>query len=94
MESLGERQLLNGYLSAAGVGGILGALVHDLYMNPCDVVKQRLQFKGSPYVNMSYPRIISDIYRAEGIRAFYLSFPLQLMTNCEFMTNITLNNFK
>jgi len=84
MESLGERQLLNGYLSAAGVGGIVGALAHDLWMNPCDVVKQRLQVKGSPYVDMSYPRIISDIYRAEGLRAFYLSFPVQLMTNLPF----------
>ena len=72
---------MNGYLNASAVGGGVGAIAHDLWMNPCDVVKQRLQVKGSPYVNMSYASIVSNIYRNEGFRAFYLSFPTQMASN-------------
>lgn len=75
---------MNGYLNASAVGGGVGAIAHDLWMNPCDVVKQRLQVKGSPYVNMSYASIVSNIYRNEGFRAFYLSFPTQMASNVPF----------
>ena len=79
-----KRKILAGYNVSAGVAGAIGAIAHDAWMNPCDVVKQRLQVKGSPYVGMSYPSIISQIYRSEGIRAFYLSFPTQMATNGKY----------
>lgn len=66
---------------ASNLGGAIGAFFHDIWMNPCEVVKQRLQMKNSPYFNQSYSRIISQIYRTEGFSAFYLSFPTQLFMN-------------
>ena len=65
----------------ANIGGALGAFCHDLWMNPCEVLKQRLQMKNSPYINQSYARIANSIYRQEGLRAFYLSFGTQLSMN-------------
>ena len=65
----------------ANIGGALGAFFHDLWMNPCEVLKQRLQMKNSPYINQSYARIANSIYRQEGLRAFYLSFGTQLSMN-------------
>ena len=65
----------------ANIGGALGAFFHDLWMNPCEVLKQRLQMKNSPYINQSYGRIANSIYRQEGLRAFYLSFGTQLSMN-------------
>ena len=66
---------------SSNIGGAFGAFFHDIWMNPCDVVKQRLQMKNSPYLNMSYSRIVSQIARTEGFSAFYLSFPTQLVMN-------------
>ena len=70
----------------SGLGGAIGSVAHDLWMNPCDVVKQRLQLKGSPYKNMSYGTIIRSIYRTEGVKAFYLSFPTQIAINGMWIT--------
>ena len=64
----------------------MGAVAHDIWINPCDVVKQRLQVKGSPYINKTYPSIVREIYKNEGFRAFYLSFPTQVAINGEFIT--------
>ena len=74
----------NGWISAAGFGGAVGAIAHDLVMNPCDTVKQRLQVRGSPYVNIPYNQIVRQIYQNEGLKAFYLSFTTQLMMNIPF----------
>lgn len=73
---------------ASNIGGAFGAFFHDIWMNPCDVVKQRLQMKNSPYLNMSYSRIVSQIARTEGFSAFYLSFPTQLVMNRKNLCNI------
>ena len=76
----------------ANIGGALGAFFHDLWMNPCEVLKQRLQMKNSPYINQSYARIANSIYRQEGLRAFYLSFGTQLsMNGMDFNTKIKSN---
>lgn len=69
---------------ASNLGGACGAFFHDIWMNPCEVVKQRLQMKNSPYFNQSYGHIVSQIYRTEGVQAFYLSFPTQLSMNVPF----------
>lgn len=69
---------------ASSVGGAVGALTHDLWLNPCDVVKQRLQMKNTPYYNYTYGQIVRHIYHTEGVRAFYLSFMTQLYSNVPF----------
>ena len=68
-------------------------------MNPCEVLKQRLQMKNSPYINQSYARIANSIYRQEGLRAFYLSFGTQLSMNGmdfnkKIKTNASQNDIK
>ena len=66
---------------ASSVGGAVGSICHDLWMNPADVVKQRLQLQGSPYISQSYSSIVRSIYQTEGLFAFYVSFPTQILMN-------------
>jgi len=69
---------------ASSVGGAVGSICHDLWMNPADVVKQRLQLQGSPYISQSYSSIVRSIYQTEGLFAFYVSFPTQILMNVPF----------
>jgi hypothetical protein len=69
---------------ASNLGGAAGSIFHDIWMNPCEVVKQRLQMKNSPYSSQNYSQIIKQIHRTEGIKAFYLSFPTQLFMNAMY----------
>eukprot|EP01040_Poterioochromonas_malhamensis_P005812 gene5812-6252_t len=61
----------------AALCGAAAATAHDLFMNPFDVIKQRMQLG---YYRSAFhcARVIA---RSEGISAFYLSFPTTLMTN-------------
>lgn len=61
--------------------GALATIAHDGFNTPFDVVKQRMQ------INTQYRGIYdcaSSVYRAEGINAFYISFPTTLMMNVPF----------
>lgn len=48
-------------------------------MNPADVIKQRLQIYNSPYKSIT--ACARDIYRREGLKAFYRSYTTQLTMN-------------
>ncbi|KAK3825145.1 MAG: mitochondrial carrier domain-containing protein [Benniella sp.] len=61
---------------AAAASGACGAIAHDALMNPFDVIKQRMQVHGSVY--RSILECASKVYRAEGLRAFYISYPTTL----------------
>jgi len=63
----------------AGVGATLG---HDAVMNPIEVIKQRMQMIRSPYRNSV--ECMRQVYKAEGVRAFYRSFPTQITMNIPF----------
>lgn len=68
-------------LSQGGAGAI-SSLLHDGFMNPIDVIKQRLQMYNSPYrgaINCA-----RTVYRKEGIKAFYRSYTTQLSMNVPF----------
>ncbi|KAJ3262093.1 Fe(2+) transporter [Boothiomyces macroporosus] len=68
------------HLVHAGAGA-LATIAHDGFNTPFDVVKQRMQ------INTQYRGIYdcaSSVYRAEGINAFYISFPTTLMMNVPF----------
>lgn len=65
-----------------GAAGAIASVVHDGFMNPIDVVKQRLQMYGSPYRNAFH--CIRTVCRNEGIRAFYRSYTTQLSMNVPF----------
>lgn len=54
----------------------------DAFLNPFDVVKQRMQIIGSPYRNIF--DCASSIFRNEGIKAFYISYPATLSMTVPF----------
>lgn len=66
----------------ASLSGITATIVHDGFMNPFDVVKQRLQMYGSPYSGVR--DAVQSSYAKEGIRAFYRSYGIQLCMNIPY----------
>lgn len=67
---------------AYGLAGVCATILHDLIMNPADVVKQRMQMLYSPYG--SSLECARCIYRTEGMRAFYRSYTTQLASNVPY----------
>ncbi|KAI9293821.1 mitochondrial carrier [Neoconidiobolus thromboides FSU 785] len=62
--------------------GACATIVSDAFMNPFDVIKQRMQVHGS-----SYKSIIAcskDMLKKEGLRAFYISYPTTLTMTVPF----------
>lgn len=51
-------------------------------MNPFDVIKQRMQLHGSTY--RSITQCASSVFRNEGMRAFYVSYPTTLAMTVPF----------
>lgn len=69
---------------AFGASGCIATLIHDGFMNPAEVVKQRMQMTNSPY--KSALRCAISIYRTEGFKAFYRSYTTQLTMNVPFQS--------
>lgn len=69
---------------AYGAAGCIATLLHDAIMNPAEVVKQRVQMYNSPYKSVF--DCIVQVYRSEGIRAFYRSYTTQLTMNIPFQS--------
>ncbi|CAD5209604.1 unnamed protein product [Bursaphelenchus okinawaensis] len=67
---------------AYGAAGACATVLHDLVMNPAEVVKQRMQMHCSPYGGSL--ECARCIYRTEGISAFYRSYSTQLIMNIPF----------
>ncbi|XP_014673815.1 PREDICTED: mitoferrin-1-like [Priapulus caudatus] len=65
-----------------GLAGATATIFHDAIMNPAEVVKQRMQVYGSPYCTVS--SCVKDVMWREGPRAFYRSYPTQLVMNIPF----------
>jgi len=53
-------------------------------MNPFDVIKQRMQVHGSVYTNVM--DCARKVYAAEGMRAFYISYPTTLTMTIPFQS--------
>ncbi|KAI7898211.1 mitochondrial carrier protein [Cokeromyces recurvatus] len=64
--------------------GACATLAHDTVMNPFDVVKQRMQLRESTY--KSIRECARDVYRKEGLVAFYISLPATLFMSLPFQT--------
>ncbi|CAG9861141.1 unnamed protein product [Phyllotreta striolata] len=69
---------------AFGASGCIATLIHDGFMNPAEVVKQRMQMTNSPYT--SALRCAVSIYQKEGFKAFYRSYTTQLTMNVPFQS--------
>ncbi|KAF8926165.1 putative MRS4-protein of the mitochondrial carrier family [Dissophora ornata] len=72
------------HLVAAAAAGACATIAHDALMNPFDVIKQRMQVHGSVY--RSVVECASKVYRAEGLRAFYISYPTTLTMTIPFQS--------
>eukprot|EP00128_Syssomonas_multiformis_P006510 Colp12_sorted_trinity150504_noHs@5788 len=67
-----------------GAAGVMATLVHDGFMNPFEVVKQRMQMENSQFT--SAWKCFKSIYAAEGIKAFYRSYTTQLGMNVPYQS--------
>jgi solute carrier family 25 iron transporter 28/37 len=72
----------HGNTLAYGASGVFATMIHDLVMNPAEVVKQRMQMSYSPYGGSL--ECAKCIYKVEGITAFYRSYTTQLLMNIPF----------
>ncbi|GBL86410.1 Mitoferrin-1 [Araneus ventricosus] len=61
---------------AQSVAGAIAVTLHNIVMNPADVVKQRMQVYASPY--SSSLNCLKTVVRREGVGALYRSLPTQL----------------
>lgn len=67
---------------AAASSGACATIASDAFMNPFDVVKQRMQVHGSTY--RSIAECATKVFRNEGLRAFYVSYPTTLTMTVPF----------
>ncbi|PWN41931.1 putative MRS4-protein of the mitochondrial carrier family [Ceraceosorus guamensis] len=68
--------------ASTAFAGASATIASDAFMNPFDVVKQRMQMHGSTY--RSVLTCASDVYKREGLRAFYVSYPTTLAMTVPF----------
>jgi solute carrier family 25 iron transporter 28/37 len=64
----------------AALCGAIATTSHDFFMNPFDMIKQRMQL--GYYRSISH--CISTIAKNEGILSFYVSFPTTLLMNIPY----------
>ncbi|EHA50033.1 hypothetical protein MCOR27_007171 [Pyricularia oryzae] len=69
---------------AAVTSGACATIASDALMNPFDVIKQRMQMKGSSKIYRSMPDCARTVYRNEGLAAFYVSYPTTLSMTVPF----------
>ncbi|KAF2129947.1 asparaginyl-tRNA synthetase [Dothidotthia symphoricarpi CBS 119687] len=67
---------------AAAASGAAATISSDALMNPFDVIKQRMQLHGSIY--KSVPHCAREVFRTEGLAAFYVSYPTTLCMTVPF----------
>ncbi|KAF2121724.1 mitochondrial carrier domain-containing protein [Lophiotrema nucula] len=67
---------------AAAASGASATIASDALMNPFDVIKQRMQLHGSIY--KSVPQCARQVFRTEGLSAFYVSYPTTLCMTVPF----------
>ncbi|ODV90914.1 hypothetical protein CANCADRAFT_2632 [Tortispora caseinolytica NRRL Y-17796] len=71
------------FMLATAAAGSCATIACDAIMNPFDVVKQRMQVSAGA----NYSSIFScaaDVYRREGLSAFYISYPTTLTMSIPF----------
>ncbi|KAI9199810.1 putative mitochondrial carrier protein [Polychytrium aggregatum] len=63
--------------------GVVATLANEAFMNPFDVIKQRMQI-GTHYRGVLH--CASDVLKREGIQAFYVSYPTTLVMQIPFQS--------
>ncbi|KAM0811910.1 putative Mitoferrin-1 [Seiridium cardinale] len=69
---------------AAATSGAAATIASDAFMNPFDVIKQRMQIKNSSKMYRSMWDCARYVYRNEGLSAFYVSYPTTLSMTVPF----------
>ncbi|CAO3658387.1 unnamed protein product [Rhizopus stolonifer] len=72
------------HLLSTAAAGACATLVHDSFMNPFDVVKQRMQLRDSTF--RSVRKCAQHVYAKEGLKAFYISLPTTLVMSIPFQS--------
>ncbi|KAL2479401.1 Mitochondrial substrate carrier family protein [Abeliophyllum distichum] len=67
---------------AHAASGVFATVASDAVLTPMDVVKQRLQLKGSPYKGVA--DCVKRVVVEEGIGAFYASYRTTVVMNAPF----------
>ncbi|KZF21872.1 mitochondrial RNA splicing protein [Xylona heveae TC161] len=67
---------------AAATSGACATISSDALMNPFDVIKQRMQLHGAAYRTIAH--CAKSVYRTEGFKAFYVSYPTTLCMTVPF----------
>ncbi|WFD38032.1 Fe(2+) transporter [Malassezia japonica] len=67
---------------STGVAGAAATITSDAFMNPFDVIKQRMQLQGNNFSSIG--QCARELYKTEGLRAFYVSYPTTLTMTVPF----------
>ena len=70
------------HFASTAFAGASATIASDAFMNPFDVIKQRMQMHGSSYKTVM--SCASQVYKQEGLRAFYVSYPTTLAMTVPF----------
>eukprot|EP00052_Salpingoeca_macrocollata_P005046 m.45072 g.45072 ORF g.45072 m.45072 type:complete len:331 (-) comp14627_c0_seq1:27-1019(-) len=77
---------------ATALSGVSATVAHDAFMNPVEVVKQRLQVHSSPYTGVMH--CVRSVLKEEGVSAFYRSYSTQLVMNIPYQcTHLVIYEF-
>ncbi|PWN99364.1 putative MRS4-protein of the mitochondrial carrier family [Tilletiopsis washingtonensis] len=68
--------------ASTAFAGASATIAADAFMNPFDVIKQRMQMHGSQH--RSVVSCARSVYAREGLRAFYVSYPTTLAMTVPF----------
>lgn len=80
-EATGGNREGHQFLSTA-FAGASATIASDAFMNPFDVIKQRMQMHGSTHRTVM--QCARNVYQQEGLRAFYVSYPTTLTMTVPF----------
>ncbi|PHH74732.1 hypothetical protein CDD80_2876 [Ophiocordyceps camponoti-rufipedis] len=69
---------------AAATSGAAATIASDAFMNPFDVIKQRMQIQNSSKMYRSMVDCAKFVYKNEGLAAFYVSYPTTLSMTVPF----------
>ncbi|KAK5721597.1 Fe(2+) transporter [Elasticomyces elasticus] len=81
-QAMGGNASVFGQLTYAATSGACATIASDAFMNPFDVIKQRMQVHGSTYRTIG--ECARSTFRNEGLRAFYVSYPTTLTMTVPF----------
>ncbi|KAH8198245.1 hypothetical protein TruAng_007588 [Truncatella angustata] len=82
--AMGGNQIGEHHPLAAATSGAAATIASDAFMNPFDVIKQRMQIQNSSKMYKSMFDCARYVYRNEGLSAFYVSYPTTLSMTVPF----------